>query len=79
MTSRTAEVSAEAEYTGRHATEVHENATALHTAMGDLRHAVIRVVRTSTIEVDRRATLRYQVDLPCRLNVPGQVGVQRTE
>jgi chromosome segregation ATPase len=72
MTSRTAEVSIEAEQTGKHASEVRENAAALNTAIGELRHAVIRVVRTSTAEVDRRAMRRYEVDLPCRLMVGGQ-------
>lgn len=49
-----------------------ENATALNVAVGDLRHTVIRVVRTSTTEVDRRATQRFEVDLPCRLTIGGQ-------
>ena len=30
------------------------------------------MVRTSTAEVDRRLSGRCQVDLPCRLTVPGQ-------
>jgi methyl-accepting chemotaxis protein len=72
MTNRTTEVSTEAEMTGKHAAEVRENAVALNTAVGELRHSVIRVVRTSTTEVDRRQAVRYQVDLPCRLSVPGQ-------
>jgi methyl-accepting chemotaxis protein len=72
MTSRTAEVSAEAERTGQHAAGVRENAAGLNTAMSELRHAVIHVVRTSTAEVDRRTTIRNRVDLPCRLSVPGQ-------
>jgi methyl-accepting chemotaxis protein len=72
MTNRTMEVSTEAEMTGRHASEVQENAAALNIAVGDLRHSVIRVVRTSTIEVDRRRAVRHKVDLPCRLSVPGQ-------
>jgi methyl-accepting chemotaxis protein len=71
-TSRTTEVSTEAEQTGRHAADVREIAAALNTAVGDLRHSVIRVVRTSTTEVDRRRVVRHQVDLPCRLSVPGQ-------
>lgn len=49
MTSRTTEVSTEAEQTGRHAADVREIAAALNTAVGDLRHSVIRVVRTSTL------------------------------
>jgi methyl-accepting chemotaxis protein len=71
MTDRTAEVSSEAERTGEHATEVHENVAALNTALGELRHSVIRVVRTSTTEVDRRHDSRYPVDLACRLAIAG--------
>jgi len=49
MTDRTREVSTEAEQTGKHAADVRENA-----AVVDLGQFVIRVVRTSTTEVDRR-------------------------
>ncbi len=77
MTSRTAEVSAEAEQTGRHAAEVGENAVALNAAVGELRHSVIRVVRTSTTEVDRRQNARYPEDLPCRLSIGGQSSTAR--
>jgi methyl-accepting chemotaxis protein len=72
MTDRTTEVSSEAEQTGRHAVEVRENASALNAAVGELRHSVIRVVRTSTSEADRRKAIRHQVDLPCRLTVAGR-------
>ena len=54
MSGRITEVSAEAEQTERHALSVRENAAALEVAVAELRHAVIRVVRTSTTEVDRR-------------------------
>ena len=72
MTSRTTEVSVEAESTGKHAAEVQGHAVALNTAVGDLRHSVIQVVRTSTTEVDRRRAARHSVDLPCRVTVAGQ-------
>lgn len=71
MTNRISEVSAEAEQTDQHAAQVHDNVTGLVTAVGDLRHSVIRSVRTSTIEVDRRRSQRYAVDLPCRLTADG--------
>jgi hypothetical protein len=67
MTARTTEVSAEASDTGRHAVDVRENATGLNVAIEELRHSVIRVVRTSTPEVDRRASPRFEVSLPCRV------------
>ena len=72
MSNRTSEVLREAEQTGKRAVNVRENATALNAAVGELRHSVIRVVRTSTTEVDRRAAGRHEVNLPCRLTVGGQ-------
>ncbi|HZB93072.1 MAG TPA: methyl-accepting chemotaxis protein [Stellaceae bacterium] len=71
MTSRTAEVSAEAATTGERAASVKQLAAALQTAVGDLTASVIRVVRTATPEVDRRRTPRHAVDLPCRMSVAG--------
>ncbi len=71
MSGRITEVSAEAEQTERHAISVRENAAALEEAVAELRHAIIRVVRTSTTDVDRRLAPRYPVDLPCRLRVAG--------
>ena len=71
MSSRITEVSSEAEQTERHAASVRENAAALEQAVTDLGHAVIRVVRTSTVAVNRRQAQRYPVDLPCRINAEG--------
>ncbi len=71
MTSRTTEASSEAEQTGKRAAAVRENADALNTAIEELRHSVIRVVRTSTTAADRRLTARHPVDIACRLTVPG--------
>lgn len=73
MTDRIGEVSTEAEQTGRHAAEVHDNVTGLATAVGELRHSVIRSVRTSTAEVDRRESQRYPIDLACQLTIGGSV------
>jgi methyl-accepting chemotaxis protein len=72
MTNRTMEVSSEAEQTGKRAAGVRENVAALNSAVGELRQTLIRVVRTSTAEVDRRSSDRQKVDLPCHLSVPGQ-------
>jgi methyl-accepting chemotaxis protein len=72
MASHSKVVASEAEQTGMRAAEVREDAAALNTAVGELRHSVIRVVRTSTADVDRRRFIRQQVDLRCRLSVPGQ-------
>ncbi len=72
MTARTAEVSTEAKDTGERSADVLQHTAVLNGAVGDLKHAVIRVVRTSTAEVDRRTTVRHVVDLPCRLSLAGQ-------
>ena len=48
MTGRTGEVSAEARETGRQAAQVRADSDALSQAMADLKHGVVRVVRTST-------------------------------
>jgi methyl-accepting chemotaxis protein len=67
MTNRVAEVSAEAEQTTEHAGSVRENASALQIAVAELQSTVVRVIRTSTSEVNRRLGSRQAVDLPCRL------------
>jgi methyl-accepting chemotaxis protein len=71
MTNRTDEVSAEARDTRERASEVLTNTSALGTALEDLKQSVIRVVRTSTAEVDRRADQRHDLDVPCQLQVSG--------
>lgn len=73
MTARTGEVSTEAGETGRHAADVRSHAAGLNDAMDELRRSVIRVVRTATPEVDRRAAPRHAVDLPCQLMIGGQI------
>jgi methyl-accepting chemotaxis protein len=72
ITNRITDLSGEAEQTGTHAGEVRANAAILHAALSELRQTVIRVVRTSTTEVDRRNLPRYPVDLACRVIIPGQ-------
>jgi methyl-accepting chemotaxis protein len=72
MTTRTSEVSSEAGQTSHHAEAVRDNASGLNAAMGDLRHSLIRVVRTATSDVDRRIHRRFDVDLPARLTAAGQ-------
>ena len=77
MSSRVTEVSAEAEQTEEYARSVRENASALEVAVAELRHAVIKVVRTSADEVNRRDSPRYPVDLPCRVSAAGAVQAAR--
>jgi methyl-accepting chemotaxis protein len=71
MTIRIREVAEEATETDRHATAVRENTSALNAAVEELRHSVIRVVRTSSAEVDRRSAPRHALDLPCRVSIAG--------
>ncbi len=75
MTSRTGEVSAEAEQTGHAADTVHANAEGLAAAVSELRQTVVRVVRTSTTEVDRRQAVRHPSNLPCRIAAVGAAPV----
>ena len=72
MTQRTHEVSHEAEQTGTQAGSVlTTNITELRGVVVRLQHAVVRAVRTSTTDVDRREAPRYATDLACRITVSG--------
>jgi methyl-accepting chemotaxis protein len=72
MSDRASEVSVEAGQTDQSAIALQENAAGLTVSMTVLRQAVIRAVRTSTSEVDRRAAPRHELTLQGRLSVPGQ-------
>jgi methyl-accepting chemotaxis protein len=63
MSQRTTDLSSEAVRTGRQAVDLRDDTAVLNKAVEELRHSVIQVVRTSTAEVDRRKTLRHQVNL----------------
>jgi hypothetical protein len=41
-------------------------------SVGDMGNSVLRSVRSSTAEVDRRQTQHYAVDLPCRVGIAGR-------
>jgi methyl-accepting chemotaxis protein len=71
MSSRNTEVSQEAERAGRYAEEVLDNTKVLDGAVDELRRGLIRTVRTSTAEVDRRLFQRHATDLPCEIDLPG--------
>ncbi|CAH2603179.1 HAMP domain-containing protein [Rhodovastum atsumiense] len=72
VAGRIGAVSSEAEGTDRRSAAVRADSAALTEAVGDLQRAVVRAVRTSTAEIDRRLTSRLPVDLPCRVDAPGQ-------
>ncbi len=71
MSRRIGEVSAEAERTGQRSATVRDDTAGLNILVDGLRHSVIRVVRTSTADVDRRHAARYPVALPCHVTVAG--------
>ena len=71
ITSRIGEVSSEAHDTGRHAADVQVDVAGLAEMVSQLRRTVVRVIRTSSADVDRRQGGRTTVDLPCRLNFLG--------
>lgn len=63
--------------TGRRAGDVHSGAAALETTVNALRQAVVRIVRTSTADVERRLGTRREVDLPATIELAGQRGAAR--
>ena len=69
VNERITRVSAEAGLTGQRAQDVGDLAGGLAAAVGELKRAVVRTVRTSTSEVDRRVHQRHAIDLGCRLAV----------
>jgi methyl-accepting chemotaxis protein len=71
VNARNAEVSREAGDAGRHADEVLNGTRVLDGAIDELRRALIRTVRTSTADVDRRMFQRQEMDLACQVEVPG--------
>ncbi|BBB96921.1 MULTISPECIES: methyl-accepting chemotaxis protein [Bradyrhizobium] len=58
VASQIASVSAEAVETGRRASEMHDGSTAIAENVAELRTTLIRVIRTSTTDVDRRLSSR---------------------
>ena len=72
MTSLNADVATRATQSGHHAAQVLENIKALDGAVADLKRSVVRTVRTSAAEVDRRTAERIDVDLTCHITVPGE-------
>ncbi len=71
ITGRIAEVSSEARETGEHAADVQIDAAGLAELVSALRSTVVRIIRTSTAEVDRRHGPRQGFVMPCRLTVAG--------
>jgi methyl-accepting chemotaxis protein len=70
VSHRTDDVRAAASEADRQSNMVQQTALILEDAVQSLRRTVIRVVRTSAEEVNRRVNERHQVDLPARLCLP---------
>jgi len=70
VSRRIAEVSREAGATGDRAADVRAIADEVSHSVDDLRNILVRVVRTSMAEVDRRHDTRYEANLPARLETP---------
>ena len=66
------EVSAVAELTDQRSAQVREGTASLNTMVAELKQSVIRVVRTSTAEVDRRDEVRRKLDRGCGLSATGR-------
>ncbi|CAH2602497.1 HAMP domain-containing protein [Rhodovastum atsumiense] len=71
MQARTEDLAAEAKQTQHQAETVGREAEATAAATVGLREAVVRAVRTSAAEVNRRGHERQSVDLPARLHLGG--------
>jgi len=75
MSSMNGDVAREAELAGRYAEEVLANTRSLDGAVAELKRGMVRTVRTSTEEVDRRAADRFDADLPCSVELAGRGAV----
>ncbi len=72
VTVRIQEVSAEAVQTGSHAIGIRANADRLAVQMGDLGQVVVRIVRSSTADVDRRHFQRVPGPVPVQIRIAGR-------
>jgi methyl-accepting chemotaxis protein len=73
VSTRIGEVSGEASHSGIEAERVHKLAADVTDAVSSLRRTIVRAVRNSTVEVDRRHARRYEIDQPCQVTtVTGQ-------
>ncbi|UEM03463.1 methyl-accepting chemotaxis protein [Skermanella rosea] len=62
---RISEVSSEVVQTGEQAAQVKAGSGEVAVSIDDLRRVLVRVVRTSTVEANRRRDVRFDVDEPC--------------
>ena len=75
VSTRISEVSGEVTQTGEQAAQVKTGSGEVAASIEELRRVLVRVVRTSTSEANRRRALRYRVDGPCRV----EIGAERRD
>jgi methyl-accepting chemotaxis protein len=75
MSQRTDDVRQAASETDKQAATVRQTAGTLATAVQQLRQSLIRVVRTSSSNVDRRKHKRIKTDMAGQMSVDGQAGM----
>jgi methyl-accepting chemotaxis protein len=71
VATRVTSLASGAVQSGAQAEDVHKNLRELANAVVELKHVVVRIVRTSTAEVDRRHDTRVTLDLPARISLAG--------
>jgi len=72
VSTRIAAVSHEADQTGAQAAQVHHGSGDVTDSIEALRHILVRIVRTSTGDADRRSAQRHPVDEPCTVEIAGR-------
>ncbi|WP_448207870.1 methyl-accepting chemotaxis protein [Azospirillum sp. sgz302134] len=72
VSTRIAVVSREADQTGSQATHVREGSSGVASSIEELQRVLVRVVRTSTSDADRRRKPRFRVDESCTVTIGGQ-------
>ncbi len=72
VSARIQDVSSEASATGDRAATVRTTASDVASSVHELRQVLVRVVRTSMAEVDRRENPRLALEVPCTLMARGQ-------
>ncbi|MBP2295969.1 methyl-accepting chemotaxis protein [Azospirillum rugosum] len=72
VSTRIAAVSQDADLTGQQASHVRSGSTEMASSIENLRNLLVRVVRTSTSEANRRSKPRYLVDVACTVTANGR-------
>ncbi|WP_431859559.1 methyl-accepting chemotaxis protein [Azospirillum sp.] len=71
VSTRIATVSRDAGVAEERASGVHSVSSMVAESIDELRHVLVRVVRTATADVDRRREPRYRLDRRCRIEAAG--------